>query len=70
MEIVVIRSYRFVRSYDSDTNTCVERRAPMLSPTEARQGVISGRVLLVLSASLGLAAMAGAILAIAFNRFG
>lgn len=63
MQAVIIRSYRFVRTYDSDVNTSVERRIPELTPTEARQGVISGRVLLVLSASLGLAAMTGAILA-------
>ena len=62
MQAVIIRSYRFVRTYDDDVRHSLERRSPMLTPAEARQGVISGRVLTVLSASLGLAAMAGAIL--------
>jgi hypothetical protein len=36
--------------------------APVLTPEEARQGVISGRVRLVLAGSLILAALAGLIL--------
>ena len=38
----------------------------VLNPREARQGVISGRILLILAASLGLAAVAGGVLAFAF----
>jgi hypothetical protein len=34
---------------------------PVLTPEEARQGVISGRVMLVLAGSLILAALAGII---------
>jgi hypothetical protein len=67
MQAVIIRSYRFVRNYDDDVHYSVERSSPELTPTEARQGVISGRVLLVLSASLGLAAIAGVILLV-FNQ--
>jgi len=37
---------------------------PVLTPVESRQGVISGRVLLILTASLFLAGIAGVALAI------
>jgi hypothetical protein len=36
--------------------------APVLSPVESRQGVISGRVLMILTTSLLLAGVAAAIL--------
>jgi len=36
--------------------------APVLNPVESRQGVISGRVLMILMASLLLAGVAAAIL--------
>jgi hypothetical protein len=36
--------------------------APVLNPVESRQGVISGRVLMILTASLLLAGVAAAIL--------
>jgi hypothetical protein len=39
---------------------------PILNPREARQGVISGRILLILAASLGLAVVAGGVLAFTF----
>jgi hypothetical protein len=35
---------------------------PILNPRQARQGVISGRILLILAASLGLAVVAGGVL--------
>ena len=38
------------------------REPPVLTPKEARQGVISGRVFLVLSVSLAIAVVAGAVL--------
>lgn len=38
--------------------------APVLTPVESRQGLISGRVLLILATSLFLAAFAGVSLAI------
>jgi hypothetical protein len=41
----------------------VERGGVVLTPQEVRQGVISGRVLLVLTTSLMLAVTAGVILA-------
>ena len=37
-------------------------RAPVLTPVEARQGLISGRVVLILIVSLTLAVIAGAII--------
>jgi len=42
----------------------VHDAAPVLTPVESRQGVISGRVLLILTTSLFLAAFAGVALAI------
>jgi hypothetical protein len=39
---------------------------PILNPRQARQGVISGRILLILLGSLGLAAVAGGVLLFAF----
>ena len=40
-------------------------RGPVLSPEEARQGVISGRVLLILTVSMALVVMAFAIIYVA-----
>jgi hypothetical protein len=37
------------------------RQAPILTPEEARQGVVSGRVSLILLVSLMLSVIAGAI---------
>lgn len=39
-----------------------EHGAPVLTPVESRQGVVSGRVLMILTSSLLLAAIAAAIL--------
>jgi hypothetical protein len=39
----------------------VESQSPVLSPEEARQGVVSGRVLTILTSSLMLAAIAFAV---------
>ena len=39
-----------------------EHEAPVLSPVESRQGVISGRVLLILTTSLLLAGVAFVVL--------
>jgi hypothetical protein len=63
MQAVIIRSYRFVRTHDSGLKYSVERRTPVLTANESRQAIVSGRVLIVLSASLGLASLAGAIFA-------
>jgi len=57
MQTVVIRSYRFIRNAD---NSATAGQAAVLTPQEARQGVISGRVMLVLIGSLSLAILAGA----------
>ena len=57
MQTVIIRSYRFVRNADDRSAT---GEAAVLTPQEARQGVISGRVMLVLMGSLSLAVLAGA----------
>jgi hypothetical protein len=43
-----------------------ENRAPLLSPEEARQGVVSGRVVTILVSSLMLALVAAAILYVAY----
>ncbi len=42
------------------------RPTPLLSPEEARQGVISGHVVTVLVASLILALLAGVVLYVAY----
>jgi hypothetical protein len=49
--------------YLRDADNAVGGGSVVLTPQEARQGVISGHVLLVLTVSLMLAVTAGAILA-------
>ena len=44
------------------TDDYANQQHPILNPREARQGVISGNVLLILASSLGLAAVAGGVL--------
>jgi hypothetical protein len=63
MQTVIIRSDRFNRTYRDNNGDEPASRIPILTPREARQGVISGRVLLVLTVSLMLAVAAGVILA-------
>ena len=60
MQRVIIRSYRFIRN-DDDTSAAADQ-GPVLTPQEARQGVISGRVMLVLIGSLSLAILAGVMM--------
>jgi hypothetical protein len=50
--------------YVHDASHEVGRGGVVLTPQEVRQGVISGRVLLVLTTSLMLAVTAGVILAV------
>ena len=62
MQAIISRSYRYIRPEDY-AGYAVERPLTVLTPQDARQGVISGRVLTVLTVSLMLAVTAGAILA-------
>lgn len=64
MQTVIIRLDRSIRTNDDVTSDIAENQVPVLTPREARQGVISGRVLLVLTVSLMLAVTAGAILVV------
>ena len=59
MQTVIIRSYRLARNADESS---APSEAAVLTPQQARQGVISGRVMLVLISSLSLAVLAGAVL--------
>lgn len=63
MQMLLIRTYRFARDFEGDGWQMAGSHVPVLSPEEARQGVISGRVAAVLTASLALATLAGATLA-------
>ena len=65
MQMLLIKTYRFMgpRKRNNEGSD-----APVLSPDEARQGVISGRVALVLIVSLTLAVFAGAML-VALHMF-
>jgi hypothetical protein len=67
MQIVLIRSYRFARGFDDDDLRETDMRIPVLSAEEARQGIVSGRVVTVLAASLALAVTAGALLATLYS---
>ena len=52
----------FDRMLGDDYRPLHTNEAPVLSPVESRQGLISGRVLTILTTSLLLAAIAAAIL--------
>ena len=52
----------FDRMRGDDYRPLHTNEAPVLNPVESRQGVISGRVLTILTTSLLLAAIAAAIL--------
>ena len=56
---MMVRSRRYTRSLEEGGKP--ESHA-ILTPQEARQGVVSGRVLTVLAISLALAVIAGAVL--------
>jgi hypothetical protein len=60
METLFVRTYRVIPDLDDPHE--METHAPVLTGEEARQGVISGRIVSVLMASLALAVVAGAIL--------
>ena len=62
MQTAFIRFVSF-RSHMRDAGHVLGPGGVVLTPQEARQGVISGRVLLVLIVSLMLAVLAGAIMA-------
>ena len=63
MQILLVRTHWVTDDYDGKSMDDAERStAPTLTPVEARQGVISGRVVSVLIASLALAVAAGAVL--------
>jgi hypothetical protein len=68
MQMLLIKTYRFIRTLDRNGWKGAGSGAPVLSPDEARQGVITGRVAAVLTVSLALAVFAGAML-VALHMF-
>jgi hypothetical protein len=61
MESAMAQPKPFDDEMDDSLYTRVDTGAPVLTPEESRQGVISGRVLMILTTSLALAAIAFAI---------
>ena len=63
MQTLLIKTYRSFYPNDGEPGRETTAHTTELTPVEARQGVISGRVATVLIGSLILAAFSGALLA-------